>query len=119
MSQPCSQRLGRRSPARRAASRMYSSAPHVTARTLPSGNSNSTVNSRVVEPSVLRVWSLPWSPTPKVPRWTNDAVTLLREQLDEPRFVLDLLVQDPLRHVVCAVVLGECEIADLRPRANC
>ena len=46
------------------------------------------------------------------------AVALVREQFDEPGFVLDFLVQDSRRHVVGARVFAEGHVADFTPAAD-
>src|SRR4051794_33851978 len=105
-------------PARRAASRTCSSAPQAIASVLPSGSSSSTRNSGIIETGVLGVRCLAGGPAAEVAGRADRAVALLGEQLDEPRLVLDLLVEDPRRHVIGARVLAEREAADLRPRAD-
>src|SRR5207245_4924070 len=62
---------------------------------------------RVVEAGVFRVWGLSGGSAAEVTGRADDDVALHGEQLDEPRLVLDLFVQDPRSHVIGARILAE------------
>jgi hypothetical protein len=58
-----------------------------------------------VETGILAVWSVARIASAEVPRGPAHAITLHAKELDEPRLVLNLLVEDARGHVVGARVL--------------
>src|SRR5690348_14645986 len=71
-----------------------------------------------IEGSVLAVRSVAGIAAAEVSRRDRLPVALKRQQLDEPGFVLDFLVEDAGRHVIGPGILAEGHVADLDPGAD-
>src|SRR5260370_37524127 len=78
----------------------------------------SIIQSRVIESVVLAVRRLARLSAAKVSGRPNLAVALLAQQLDEPGFMLDFLIENPSGHVVGARILAKGQTADLTPGPN-
>src|SRR5437899_2764153 len=73
---------------------------------------------RIVKSTILAVRSIARRAATEVPGRNRFAIALVRQQLDEPGFVLHFLIQNSRGHVVRARIFAEGHIADLAPAAN-
>src|SRR5216684_4480524 len=84
---------------------------------LPSGQPRQRKVSplRVIEAAVLAVWCLAGLSAAEVSGRHTFSVAFVGEQLDELCFMLDLLVQDTRRQIVCSRVLSKRDVAYCTP----
>src|SRR5260370_27334439 len=73
---------------------------------------------RVVESAVLAVGRLARFAATEVARGNRLAIALMCQELDEPRFVLDFLVENSRGQIVSPRVLSEGHVAHRAPASN-